>query len=56
MAGVDDLLARGVTAINVGLPGFAESLRSQGAQAAQVDWIPPAGGDREMLDLLAELL
>lgn len=42
--------------INIGLRGFAESLESQGADVVQVDWVPPAGGDREMLDLLDDLL
>jgi len=42
--------------INIGLRGFAESLESQGTDVAQVDWVPPAGGDQEMLDLLDDLL
>ncbi len=53
---LEDFLAQGPVAINVGVEDFAESLKSQGAEAIQVDWTPPAGGDREMIDLLDQLL
>lgn len=43
------------TAINVGLESFSDSLRAQGAEAIQLDWRPPAGGDEKMADLLARL-
>jgi FdrA protein len=52
----DDILDHPVVVINLGLKGFAESLEEQGVEVVQVDWIPPAGGDAEMLDLLDELL
>ncbi|HEX5808850.1 MAG TPA: acyl-CoA synthetase FdrA [Anaerolineales bacterium] len=42
-------------AINVGLESFYESLISQGAQALQVEWRPPAGGDEKMASLLARM-
>ena len=42
--------------INLGLKGFADSLEAQGVEVIQVDWVPPAGGDPEMIDLLEELL
>ena len=50
------LLQSPLVVINIGLRGFAESLESQGTEVVQVDWVPPAGGDREMLDLLDDLL
>ncbi len=50
------LLQTGPVAINVGIQDFAESLREQGADVIQVDWTPPAGGDRELLELLDQLL
>ena len=53
---LDDLLAKGPVAINVGVEDFAASLKGQGAEAIQVDWTPPAGGDREMMELLDQLL
>jgi FdrA protein len=52
--GVGALLA-GPRVVNVGLPVFAASLRSQQVPVIDVDWRPPAGGDRAMLDLLARL-
>lgn len=42
--------------INIGLPQFAESLKIQNVEVVQVDWKPPAGGDKEMIDLLEKLL
>ncbi len=42
-------------AINVGLESFYESLASQGASAVQVDWRPPAGGDEELMSILAKM-
>ena len=53
---IDLLLQNGPVAINMGIQDFAESLRAQGAEVVHVDWTPPAGGDRELLDLLDQLL
>jgi FdrA protein len=44
-----------LAAINVGLESFYESLTSQGAQAVQVDWRPPAGGNERLASLLAKM-
>jgi hypothetical protein len=49
-----DVLER-VAAVNVGLAGFGEAARAQGAPVADVDWRPPAGGDPETLALLERL-
>ena len=48
-------LLDGVNAINVGLAGFAEPIQSYGAPVVNVDWRPPAAGDRELGLLLALL-
>ncbi len=42
--------------INIGVGEFAASLRKQGFVAVDVWWSPPAGGDREMADLLDKIL
>jgi FdrA protein len=42
-------------AINVGLESFYDSLVAQGAQAVQVDWKPPAGGNEKLASLLARM-
>ena len=44
-----------LAAINVGLESFYDSLKSQGAQAIQVDWRPPAGGNEKLAALLAKM-
>jgi len=46
------LFSSGVRAVNLGLESFAENLRASGAQAVQVRWKPPAGGDARMIELL----
>ena len=48
-----DLEASGV--INVGLESFRDALALQGADVVQVDWRPPAGGDRRLIEILEKL-
>jgi len=50
-----DRFVRPLSAINVGLESFYESLRSQGAGAIHVDWRPPAGGNEKMATILARM-
>ena len=50
------LLNEPVVVINLGLREFAENLKEQDAQVVQVDWTPPAGGDKELIELLDRLL
>jgi hypothetical protein len=50
------LLSEPLIVINIGLGKFTKSLEAQGVEVIQVDWVPSAGGDREMMDLLDELL
>jgi FdrA protein len=53
---IDDLLRGPLVIVNLGLRGFTESLEAQAVDVVQVDWLPPAGGDGEMIDLLDKLL
>ena len=53
---IDEILRESLVAINLGLKGFADNLEQQQVEVVQVDWVPPAGGDQEMIDLLEELL
>ncbi|MCB0100342.1 MAG: hypothetical protein KDE46_31645, partial [Caldilineaceae bacterium] len=54
--GVDlAVLTEPLTAINVGLEIFTDSLRVQGAAVVQVDWRPPAGGNERLAGLLARM-
>jgi hypothetical protein len=53
---IDELLQNPLVAINLGLSKFSESLEKQQIEVVQVDWVPPAGGDQAMMDLLDQLL
>src|SRR5579859_2656869 len=47
--------ADGVRAVNIGVAGFAEPVRTHGAACLQLDWRPPADGDRALGLLVARL-
>ncbi len=51
-----DLLNEPLVVINIGLKGFAEALETQDVDVLQIDWVPPAGGDQELMDILDKLL
>ena len=53
---IEQLLTQPLVIVNLGLSKFSKSLEEQGVDVIQVDWTPPAGGDKEMMDLLDELL
>lgn len=53
---LQELLDHGPNAINIGVQDFADSLKVQGAEVVHVNWVPPAGGDPEMIALLDQLL
>ena len=50
------LLGQPLKVINVGLELFYQSLLLQKAKVVQVDWQPPAGGDKRIINLLDRLL
>jgi len=41
--------------INMGLEGFAETLKERGTDVMHVRWQPPAMGDDDLLNLLDKL-
>ncbi len=47
-----NILGSQVRVVNVGLDMFADAVRAQDVPVGEVDWSPPAGGDREMIRLL----
>ena len=49
------LFPGGIRALNVGVSEFALSPRAHGATVLELDWRPPAGGDRDLGLLLARL-
>ena len=52
---VTALLESELTVINVGLEDFAADLHAHGIDVVHVDWIPPAGGNAKLADLLSKL-
>lgn len=48
-------LTREVRVINIGLERFADDLRSLGVPVVQMDWRPPAGGDKKLIEILDRL-
>lgn len=50
-----EALNRPMSAINVGLESFQESLTAQGAEVIHVDWKPAAGGNEKLMDILARM-
>lgn len=42
--------------INIGIVEFAEALKEQGIDVVHVDWKPPAEDDKNIMDLLDEVL
>jgi len=49
------LLDQPLRVINVGLERFAEDLAAHGTTVQQVQWVPPAGGDARLADLLSKV-
>ena len=52
----EGLLHTSLIVIAMGLSSFVESLEQQEVDVVRVDWTPPAGGDKDMADLLEKLL
>ena len=50
-----DGLASPISAINVGLESFYDSLTAQDANAVHVDWRPPAGGNEQLMAILRKM-
>lgn len=53
---IETLFSGQLIVVNIGLRGLAESFEDQNVEVVHIDWSPPAGGDQEMIDLLANLL
>jgi FdrA protein len=49
------ILGESLQVINIGLESFAEDLRREGVEVVQMDWRPPAGGNKRLASLLANL-
>jgi|TARA_B110000014_G_C20110938_1_gene585204 FdrA protein len=50
-----DIQGKKIVVINIGLELFADTLKDQDIDVINVDWRPPAGGDKKMAELLNKL-
>ncbi len=48
-------IGRDIQVINIGIERFADDLREADIPVIQMDWRPPAGGDRRLIELLDSL-
>ena len=55
MTDTTDIEGKKIVVINIGLELFADTLKDQGIDVINVDWRPPAGGDKKMAELLNKL-
>jgi hypothetical protein len=52
---INNLFKQELTVINMGLESFAENLRKEKVKVLQMNWRPPAGGDKRLISLLAKV-
>lgn len=52
---INELFSKELKVINMGLDSFADSLRKEEVEVLQMDWKPPAGGDKHLISLLDKL-
>ncbi len=52
---INKLFKEDLSAVNLGLESFADNLKNEGVKAIQVQWKPPAGGNKEIAGLLDKL-
>ena len=53
---MNSLFGQPLSVLNVGLASFAEAIGSRGGAATQLEWAPPAAGERKACDALAKLV
>lgn len=41
--------------INIGIERFSDDLKEAGVPVIQMDWRPPAGGDKRLIEMLDSL-
>jgi hypothetical protein len=52
---INELFRKELKVINMGLDSFADNLRKEEVQVLQLDWKPPAGGNKRLISLLDKL-
>jgi len=49
------VIDREIQVINIGIDRFAEDLMEAGVPVIQMDWRPPAGGNKRLIEMLDRL-
>jgi hypothetical protein len=52
---INELFSKELKVINMGLDSFADNLRKKEVAVLQMDWNPPAGGNKRLISLLERL-
>lgn len=52
---INKLFEEELVVINMGLETFAENLQKEKVRTLQMNWRPPAGGDKKLMALLKKL-
>ena len=52
---INELFSKELKVINMGLDSFADNLRKKEVAVLQMDWKPPAGGNKRLISLLERL-
>jgi FdrA protein len=52
---INELFGIEMKVINMGLDSFADNLRKEEVTVLQMDWKPPAGGNKRLISLLEKL-
>ncbi|RKX83799.1 MAG: fdrA domain protein [Spirochaetes bacterium] len=52
---INELFKKDLVVINMGLESFADNLKDQKVKVLQMNWKPPAGGNKKIASLLAKL-
>jgi hypothetical protein len=52
---INELFRKKLKVINMGLDSFADTLRKEEVPVLQMDWKPPAGGNKHLISLLEKL-
>ncbi len=52
---INELFKKELVVINMGLESFADNLRDVNVRVLQMNWKPPAGGNKKISSLLSRL-
>ncbi|OZV11456.1 hypothetical protein CIW83_14325 [Tissierella sp. P1] len=55
MSGINNLFSQELKILNIGTSKFKDDLELQGQDVLQLDWVPAAGGDIELLNMIDRL-